>query len=185
MISGKISAGAIARFALLFLIAALQACATSSPPPRAEGAAPDFKLVDTHGNVVSLSAFQGSYVLVHFWATWCSSCIQEMGSLNNLYRVNEPGGLRVLAVAVDSPPEAVEKFARENQVLFPVLNDVDGHVRDAYGVSGVPETFLLNRQNTLIPIKDVMSGKAMPSIQGPRDWDDGLSAIYFSELIQR
>lgn len=84
--------------------------------------------------------------LVNVWATWCTSCREEMGDLEALHREFAPCGLRVLGVSVDNGAESrVRRFVEREGLTFAVAHDPDGRVQDAFRVVGVPETYLVDR----------------------------------------
>jgi peroxiredoxin len=147
--------------------------------------APAFELADRDGNRVSRSGLEGRYVLLHFWATWCGSCVQELASLENIHRLYDSKGLSVVAITIDSEEAALQDLLATHRVSFPVLYDGKGAVRDAYDVSGVPQTFLISPDGRMARIKDPQNGALLPFIVGPRDWDDPLTSLYFAELVRR
>ncbi|MBI5137442.1 MAG: TlpA family protein disulfide reductase [Nitrospirae bacterium] len=113
--------------------------------------APDFELVDTRGNRVSLSSFRGNVVLLNFWATWCGPCRIEMPTLQALTEDYAARSFRVVAVAGD--PEGVRKVAPFMDGLgltFPGLIDQDGRIQDMYLVNALPMTYVLDRQGVVV-----------------------------------
>lgn len=81
---------------------------------------PDFTLTDAHGEPVSISEHDGDVVLINFWATWCTPCIEEMPMLSQLQARYLDQGFRILGIAVDDPQKATE-FAAELGIDYPVL----------------------------------------------------------------
>ena len=102
-------------------------------------------------------------MFVNFWATWCAPCREEAPSLERLYRALRADGFEVLGISIDASADdaAVEAFAREFDLTFPIPRDADKRVYGAYRVSGVPETFLVDRE-----------GRVLERFVGPQDWDD-------------
>ena len=135
----------------------------SAPFAQLGSPAPDFELATTDGGSTTLAAQRGKVVFVNFWATWCPPCRDEAPSLERLYRELRDEGFEVLAVSVDAPAsrEEVEAFEREFELSFPVLLDPGKRAHDAFGVTGVPETYLIDR-----------GGRLQERYIGPRDWDD-------------
>ncbi|MDD2798435.1 MAG: TlpA disulfide reductase family protein [Bacteroidales bacterium] len=77
--------------------------------------APDFKISDFNGKVISLSSFRNkNYVLLDFWASWCSPCIEGMAHLKKLHKLYYSKGLQIIGVSVDRDKEqwlaSIEKF---------------------------------------------------------------------------
>ncbi len=108
--------------------------------------APDFILRDLQGTVRKLSNYRGKPVLVNLWATWCPPCIAEMPLLNRITLDYRERGLVVLGLAGDDDLTLVEEFMAEHRLEFQVLLDPDGAVGTQYGITGYPETFLIDRE---------------------------------------
>lgn len=122
--------------------------------------APDFALPDLEGRVHSLSEYAGNVVFLNVWATWCPPCREEMPSMERLYRQYASQGLVMLAVSEDEgPKDQVEAFVRSLGLSFPILLDPEGKIPKAYGVTGYPETFLIDR-----------SGRIVDHTIGPEHW---------------
>src|ERR1700689_916256 len=118
-----------------------------SPPVSAGEVASPFTLRDLNGNTVSLKEMRGKVVFLNVWATWCGPCREEMPSIESLYDEfsHEPDFV-VLAVSEDSGGRAaVDSYVHGNAFRFDVLLDPQNLVGDAYDVSGIPETFIIDR----------------------------------------
>ncbi|MBN2645162.1 MAG: TlpA family protein disulfide reductase [Desulfuromonadaceae bacterium] len=125
--------------------------AENAAPHERAGLAPDFVLQDLQGQAVRLSDLRGKVVLVHFWATWCPPCRQEMPSMEALYRVLREVGVELLAINVDKEgARAVGPFLQQHPHSFPVLLDPDAVVQKAYRVDKFPETFVVDRQGVVV-----------------------------------
>jgi peroxiredoxin len=110
---------------------------------------PFFTLPDLAGSPLSLQGQAGRVVLVHFFATWCEPCREELGSLNQLVDQQRGFMLSVMAVNVAEVPARVKRFLETAPVQFPVLLDADRAVTKAWGVNSLPTTFILDR--SLVP----------------------------------
>jgi peroxiredoxin len=114
---------------------------------RAGDRAPDFRLLSLDRKEVSLSFYRGKVVMVHFWATWCPPCVEELPTLERLYRAYLGKDLEVLAVSVDEGgADAVGQFMRKNRFALPVLLNPDQSVARQYGTFKFPETYLIDRE---------------------------------------
>ncbi|HYS78623.1 MAG TPA: TlpA disulfide reductase family protein [Candidatus Dormibacteraeota bacterium] len=102
----------------------------------------DFALPDLQGNQVSLSSFRGRLVLVHFWATWCPVCLDEMAVLVEAARAH-PDDLTVLGINLGEKPSKVSAYARRAGITFPILLDARGKVAARYGVLSLPITLVV------------------------------------------
>jgi thiol-disulfide isomerase/thioredoxin len=121
--------------------------------------APDFSVTDLEGNTVSLSDFRGSVVIVHFWATWCTSCRNEMPLLEDFSRTYEPRSVYVLAVTSERDEERVRDFFDCLIPYYKVLLDKTSQIRQAYGIRGLPVTLVVDR-----------SGRVVKQYNGKQDW---------------
>ena len=84
-------------------------------------------------------------ILVHFWATWCPICRTDQASIEAL-----SGSHRVITVALKSGNDAaVAQYMKRQGLDFPVLNDPDGLISDAWGVHAVPASFVLDREGKI------------------------------------
>ena len=147
---------------LMLVIFSLPACSfREAPKPAVEGQqAPDFILADVSGTKTRLSDLKGGVVLVNFWATWCPPCREEIPPMVALNRLMAGKPFRMLAISMDQGgKDAVNDFFRRSGVTLPVLLDSDGKVGKLYGITGVPETFVIDRKGVIIK-----------KIIGPLDW---------------
>ena len=110
---------------------------------------PAFVLPDLNGVDVALHSQRGAMVLVHFFATWCEPCRDELPALRRLFARSADVGVTVLAVSVAEVDERVRRFFETMPVNFPVLLDRDRAVAKAWAVDTLPTTFVLDR--TLTP----------------------------------
>ncbi len=125
----------------------------SGAPVAAGDIASDFKLEDAFsGRTVSLSSLKGKVVFLNVWATWCGPCREEMPSMETLY--DEFKGNKdfvMLAVSQDTKGKsAVVPYVEKNGYHFEILLDPENKVGDSYNVSGVPETFIINRKGRIV-----------------------------------
>lgn len=112
--------------------------------PVAGASTPGFILPDLSGSPSHLQDRAGRIVLVHFFATWCEPCREEMTSLSRL--VDGPLGVRVsvLAVNVAEVPARVRRFLDVSPVSFSVVLDVDRAVTRAWSIGVLPTTYVLD-----------------------------------------
>jgi thiol-disulfide isomerase/thioredoxin len=115
-------------------------------PPEAK---PPFNLTLLDGSALELQQKAAGVVLVHFFATWCEPCREELSSLSRLVSGAGSNDVSVLAVNVAEVPVRVQRFLAAAPVNFPVLLDQDRAVTKAWNVSVLPTTFVLDRN--LVP----------------------------------
>ena len=95
------------------------------------------------GETMSLSALRGKMVVINFWASWCESCREEGVALEQFYRTKGEH-VQLIGVAIQDTAAAAATFAAGSGMSFPLLLDDKGSVAIDYGVTGVPETFILD-----------------------------------------
>ncbi|MEJ2024673.1 MAG: TlpA disulfide reductase family protein, partial [Deltaproteobacteria bacterium] len=137
--------------------------------------APDFTFPDIEGNMISLSDYGNEVVLVNVWATWCPSCVEEMASMEKLYQQFKGENFEILAVSIDAlGQKVVAPFMKTHRLTFPVLFDVKGSITTSYGTTGVPESFIVNKQGILVK-----------KIIGPLNWSHPNVLSFFADLIRQ
>jgi peroxiredoxin len=123
------------------LLLAVAGLAVAEPPsalaaqeaqPGVGQIAPEFALTSLEGKPVTLSQFQGRFVVIHFAATWCPFCNAELPHLVALDKAYRDKGVQVLIIDIGERKTAVERTARKFGVAFPVLLDTDGTVAKRY-----------------------------------------------------
>ena len=108
-------------------------------------AMPDVAVQDAKGATVRLGSYKGRVVLVDFWASWCPPCKTSFPALDALWREYEPRGLVVLAVNVDERRRDADAFLRAQSSTMTVLFDPKGGAPLAFGVKGMPSSFVVDR----------------------------------------
>lgn len=146
---------------VLIALFALVACAPTEKPVREGGAAPDFALKDLSGKTVRLSDFRGKLVLVNFWATWCPPCRGEIPSMAAMNKIMASSPFQLLTISIDEGGKSpVESLYSSMGVALPTLLDPSKSVGKLYGITGVPETFIVSKD-----------GLVIKKIIGPLQWD--------------
>ena len=118
--------------------------------PKTGDAAPPFKLADISGKQISLESHKGKIVFLHFWASWCGTCLSEIPAVERIYKEYEGKDLAVLTILVDDDGRSLSEIKKRTQLNYPVLLDPEGEVADAYQVWGVPETFVIDRNGVIL-----------------------------------
>jgi cytochrome c biogenesis protein CcmG/thiol:disulfide interchange protein DsbE len=120
--------------------------------------APAFTLprLDRPGTI-SLESLSGHAAVLNFWASWCPPCADEADDLNGLSVRYGSLGVRFVGVDFNDAVDEARAFARRHDVPYALVHDTRG-VRQAFGVSAPPETYVLDG-----------SGRAVVHIEGPVD----------------
>ena len=122
--------------------------------------APNFTLTDIQGHKWQLSDLRGKLVFVNFWATWCPPCQEELPSMEALSRGMDKGRFQMLTILSNDNPDFAQMLAGRIGLTFPILIDPDSKGAAQYGITGVPETFIIDPQGIL-----------REKIIGPRNWN--------------
>lgn len=109
--------------------------------------APEFTLTDLKNKKVSLYDYKGKYVMINFWATWCSACKSELPDLEKFYNENKNNkDFKLLTIDVGENKDVVEKFMKENKYNFDVLLDKNTEVSYDYTATALPTTVLIDKE---------------------------------------
>jgi thiol-disulfide isomerase/thioredoxin len=137
--------------------------------------APDFRAIDlaTRDSVSLRQRYRGAVTLVNVWATWCVPCRVEMPAMERLYQSLAPRGFKIAAVSIDEGnPEDVQAFGQELKLSFDLLQDRSTSVQRIYQTTGVPESFLLNRDGIIVK-----------RVIGAHDWNSQVNRQLVERLL--
>ncbi|HLB04307.1 MAG TPA: TlpA disulfide reductase family protein [Gaiellaceae bacterium] len=114
-------------------------------------AAPEFTLerLDEDGEL-SLSALRGKAVVLNFWASWCVPCKEEAPVLEQLWQENRERGLVVVGLDAKDFRRDARDFVRRFGLTFPIVYDGPGDTIPDWGVTGFPETFVIDRDGRVV-----------------------------------
>jgi peroxiredoxin len=164
---------AVIAVAVLFLLKQNNSYLKYSPLKRGHSA-PNFTFPGLDGKIVSLADYRGQVVLVNIWATWCPPCVDEMPSIEKLHQELQGENFEILAISIDAVgTKAVAPFMKKYNLSFPALIDPDGTIKTLYHITGVPESFIIDRQGILVE-----------KIVGPRNWAAPEAVRYLRNLIR-
>ncbi len=148
---------AVGLVALLFILLAwtllteeggnLAAAAARGERPQA----PDFTLerLDREGEL-TLSSLEGKAVVLNVWASWCIPCKEEAPFLERMWQRNRKRGLVVVGLDAKDFRRDARRFVGRFGLTFPIVYDGPGDTLGGYGVTGFPETFVLDRQGKVL-----------------------------------
>jgi peroxiredoxin len=114
--------------------------------------APDFELMKLDGQQMRLSDYRGQAVLLNFWASWCTLCVNELPLMNEAYKLNQTtdSKVEIIAVNIGEKPETIEKFVHRYELLFPIVLDGDNVLKKTYHISSLPLTLLIDQQGNIV-----------------------------------
>jgi len=121
--------------------------------------APQFKIVSDSGRTYTRSNFGGKLLVLNFWATWCTPCVQEVPSLDAFQRTLAADGVVVLGVSVDTNENQYKQFLKRFRVRFPTARDPEFNIPTSYGTFQFPETYIIDR-----------NGKVIEKVISARNW---------------
>lgn len=114
--------------------------------------APDFSLANPAGKLISVSTFQGSWVLLDFWASWCKPCRAENPFLTEVNKRYKGRGLKIFSVSLDGDREAWMKAMVQDQMDWAHASDLQGWkstVVPLYGINSIPASYLIDPQGKI------------------------------------
>ena len=135
------------------------------------GAAPDFTVKTYEGQQIALADLRGKVVVVNFWASWCVPCKVEAPFLQSVWERYRDQDVVILGIAYADLDADSLAFIEEFGITYPNAPDTGTRISDAYHITGVPETFVVDREgnisefffaqvneNNLIPVLDRLVG---------------------------
>lgn len=145
-------------------------------------AAPAFDATDLRTDRPSgLADYRGKVILLNVWATWCPPCRVEMPSMERLQQKFAGTDFRIVAVSVDGDgffpaekkgPADIMEFANGMGLSFDILHDPSGTIRSAYQTTGVPESFMIDRDGVIVK-----------KVIGAAEWDGPVNEAMIRRLL--
>jgi peroxiredoxin len=133
--------------------------------------APDFTLPALTQGSLALHDFGRHVVVLHFWATWCPPCVEEAPGLEKFAEQMRLQGVAVMGVSVDQDVAALQTFAAQQHLSFPILRDPNQSVANRYGTFKFPETYIIDQD-----------GRVAEKLIGAVDWQDPRIITFVGEL---
>lgn len=169
---------AVVALGMVALVVALWTQRARFAPAGVGAPAPEYAARTLAGDTVRLDALRGRVVVLNVWATWCTPCIEEMPALQRLHDDLVDDGVSVVAVSVDAAAAGggdadVRAFVDRFGLTFTVLRDASGRIEDAFGVAGLPTTFVIDRD-----------GRIQRKVLGAREWHDPALASEIESLLE-
>ncbi|HIP87018.1 MAG TPA: redoxin domain-containing protein [Anaerolineales bacterium] len=130
--------------------------------------APGFTLTLLDGNTISLADLNGRVAVLNFWATACPSCEEELPTMQSIWEEYQGQGVILLGVALQEDESIVRNAADRYGLTYPLALDIGERVSTAYGITGVPETFVIDSKGNVafVHIGPVTAEELMGELEG-------------------
>lgn len=135
--------------------------------------APPLALRDLDGEPYALKNQRGAPVFVHFWASWCGPCREEMPAIQRMWDTLEDEGLKIALVNTAEDEDTVFSFLAAHAPTIRPLMDRDGQVTEGWEPRGLPATYLVDAQ-----------GQVQYQAIGGRPWDEPAYLDFLRSLIK-
>lgn len=144
--------------------------------------APGFDGTDLRANrPATLADYRGKVILLNVWATWCPPCRIEMPSMQRLHEKLAGTDFRIVAVSVDGDaffpaeregPSEIMAFVNGMGLTFDIVHDPSGEIRKSYQITGVPESFVIDRDGVIVK-----------KVIGAAEWDGPVNEALIRRLL--
>ncbi len=106
---------------------------------------------DIHGNTINLSDYQGKWVVLNYWASWCQPCYKEFPELNAFYKAHKNSTAVVLGVNFDNMSnQNLLKFVKQQGIDYPMLSSDPGFALGIMNIKALPATFLISPKGKIV-----------------------------------
>lgn len=109
----------------------------------------DFTITDINDNSFKLSEQAGKVVILTFWASWCSPCVEELPALNKIQDEYSSDEVAIIAINCGEDISKVKSYSQDKNFLFPVATDNNTDVTELYKVDAIPYTVIFNTDGTV------------------------------------
>lgn len=121
------------------------------------------------GRTETLASLRGKVVMINFFAGWCDACQQEVSIIRAAERRLEAHGGTVLGITYQDSNSDAQSYLAHYGLSYPALRDPNGTLAHAYGVTGVPETFIVNRQGRVEAVRTYQLSPSSPWLNDALD----------------
>jgi len=136
------------------------------------GVAPDFTVTDIDGVPFELSSTRGKWVFLHFWASWCGPCREEMPAIQKMMEIYDDDAFKIVLINTAEDEDTIFSFLGEIGMEMSSLMDADGLVTEKYKPRGLPTTILIDPE-----------GNVQYQAIGGREWHKPFYVNFLRKLI--
>jgi len=115
--------------------------------------APEIRLPDAQGNLISLNDFRGKYVLIDFWAAWCGPCRGENPNNVRMYKEYKDKGFEIFGVSLDRDRDKWNAAVKYDKLTWTQVSDLswwESEVVPLYQIRGIPHTVLIDKEGRIV-----------------------------------
>ncbi len=136
---------------------------------------PEMQISDVETQLeINPADLKGKVLFINFWASWCRSCIEEMPNVDRLYKaMKDNPGFKMLPLVFNDNSKNCLKFIRKMGYNIPVISDPLNRAATQFGITGVPETFIVDKKGIIRKVK-----------LGPERWDSEENVELILSLIK-
>jgi thiol-disulfide isomerase/thioredoxin len=137
------------------------------------GKAPEFSLTDMDGEAFTLESARGKWVFLHFWASWCGPCREEMPAIQRMISTFDNDQFEIVLINTAEDEDTIFSFLGEIGMDMNSLMDADGLVTEKYKPRGLPTTILIDPD-----------GNVQYQAIGGREWDKPQYINFLTQLAR-
>lgn len=107
----------------------------------------------TTGQALDLASYRGRLVLLHYWATWCEPCMNDLATIQQLYTKYGSAGFAPVGICLDSDTKTLGAFLQKNRLAWPQLHEpgaLDGKLANDLGILTLPTMLLIDRDGKVL-----------------------------------
>ncbi|MFD2864437.1 TlpA family protein disulfide reductase [Mucilaginibacter antarcticus] len=119
-------------------------------PIKVNHAATPFDITTVDGKKLSLASLRGKYVLLDFWATWCSPCMAEMPFIREVRKKYPPEKFVIIGVSWDTSVDILKATAKKNDMNWTHYHDKDKSLARIYGINTIPCLILIDKAGNMV-----------------------------------
>jgi len=123
---------------------------TEGPAPAFDVTVWDWDEIAMPGERLSLESLKGKTVVLNFWASWCIPCQQEAPTFERVWSDYKDRGVVFIGVNTEDTDSAARDYVREYNLTYPHAPDGGGKAEEAYRITGIPETFVINGEGQIV-----------------------------------